>query len=484
MYPHLKRLVDVVLALLGLLVVAPLLAVIAVGVRLDSPGPVIFSQPRLGRGGREFFMHKFRKFPGDWGERGPAVTVAGDARMTRLGRLLERTKLDELPQLWNVLKGEMSFVGPRPLTLRSRRLFVGEFARVLDFVPGIFGPNQISLRNEARLYPPDQDPEVFFRTVLFPAKARADIAYFSRATLASDLWLMLRGLWCSLAGAVDWGLLRRRHGRTLLMDGLFIEFAWVSANLLRFEGLPPDRYWPAFGTGSWLMPVMVLAALWLGGNYRRLIRHFGAEDALRLSVSGFMGWMGAMFALQLLHRPAVSLGLLPLGFLLSLSLMLGWRLWTRRHAIPDRRRRGGDDHVKLAIYGAGHRGAALLALLEHGFDRARVAGFLDDDDAERRGRLVAGRPVLGSERDLDTVQALHRLTQIWMTFVPDPLKRQRLAAWCKAHRVDLVVLPELKAFAALTERRHGQVPEGIGDGEDWAEPGRVAVVGDCPVAAE
>ena len=135
-----KRAMDVVLATVGLILGAPLIALIALAVRLDSPGRAIFSQERLGLHGKVFRMHKFRKFPDSWGDRGSGVTVAGDARMTRLGRFLERSKFDEIPQLWNILKGEMSFVGPRPETLRFRDLFVGDLARVHDFLPGIFGP--------------------------------------------------------------------------------------------------------------------------------------------------------------------------------------------------------------------------------------------------------------------------------------------------------------------------------------------------------
>jgi lipopolysaccharide/colanic/teichoic acid biosynthesis glycosyltransferase len=198
-----KRILDVTLAGLGLIVAAPLFAFIALAIKLDSPGRVFFSQRRLGRNGKPFWLYKFRKFPESWGTGGPGVTVANDARMTRTGRFLERSKLDELPQLWNILRGEMSFVGPRPESLRYADLFQGELAAVLDFLPGIFGPNQIAFRNESEMYPPDRDPEDFYREVLFPKKARADIAYFRDASVLGDALWVLRGLWVSLAGAVN-----------------------------------------------------------------------------------------------------------------------------------------------------------------------------------------------------------------------------------------------------------------------------------------
>ena len=470
MASRVKRLLDFALAGTGLVLGAPLLVLLALGVKLDSPGRVIFSQPRLGRGGREFRMHKFRKFPDTWRDQGAGVTVAGDVRMTRFGRFLERSKLDELPQLWNILRGEMSFVGPRPESLRFKGLFTGELAEVLDHVPGIFGPNQIALRNESRLYPPDQDPEVFYRTALFPQKARADIAYFRRATLRSDLGLLLRGLWCSLAGAVDWRALGRRHGRALLIDALFIELAWLGANLARFEGLPTGHNGAPLMTGLWLLPMLILPVMALGGSYRGLVPHFSAEDAIRLAMSSFLGWALAFVTLLgLFHRDA-SIGLLPMAFLASLALMAGQRIVQREHFRRQARATQGDDHARLAVYGAGRRGVALATLLEQGFVRARVAGFLDDDDTAHRGRLVGSRPVLGSERDLETIQSVHRLSQIWTTFVPEPIKRQRLTAWCEAQGVDLVVLPELAAFAALTERRHAAAPGAEYAAEDWLGP--------------
>jgi len=143
-----KRVFDIVFALCWLLLLSPLLLLISILVRLDSRGPAFFLQPRLGRAGQVFNIYKFRKFPHQLAGQGPAVTVANDIRMTRLGRFLESSKLDELPQLFNILKGDMSFVGPRPETLNFAHLFTGKFEQVLAYVPGLFGPNQLRYRHE------------------------------------------------------------------------------------------------------------------------------------------------------------------------------------------------------------------------------------------------------------------------------------------------------------------------------------------------
>jgi lipopolysaccharide/colanic/teichoic acid biosynthesis glycosyltransferase len=186
MYALSKRIFDLAFAIVLLIISAPLMGGIALLVWLESPGNVFFCQERLGVHGRRFWLRKFRKFPAHWGDSGPAVTVRGDLRRTMIGRILERTKLDELPQLWNILKGEMSFVGPRPESLRFAHLFKGDAAGVLRHIPGLFGPTQIAFRNESQLYPADRDPEGYYQEVLFPQKARLDIEYFQKANCLTD----------------------------------------------------------------------------------------------------------------------------------------------------------------------------------------------------------------------------------------------------------------------------------------------------------
>jgi len=190
----LRRCVDVVLSLIGLIVFAPLMLLIVVAIRFDSPGPSLFRQVRVGQHGRQFRLYKFRKFVDGPGATGPAVTLKNDPRMTRVGRMLERSKLDELPQLWNILIGDMSLVGPRPETLDFAECFIGRFKMVLDFRPGLFGPSQAMFRNECALYPAERDPHEFYRSVLFPSKAAIDLKYFDQRTFLSDFLWMLRGI--------------------------------------------------------------------------------------------------------------------------------------------------------------------------------------------------------------------------------------------------------------------------------------------------
>ena len=170
------------------------MALVVVAILLESGRPILFCQLRLGRNGQPFRIYKFRKFYPTCGSDGAGVTVKGDSRMTPLGYWLERTKLDELPQLWNIFVGEMSFVGPRPESIKFADCFDDRYREVLAHTPGIFGPNQVFFRSERELYPADEDPEAFYRQVLFPMKADIDLAYFSSRSLLQDVGWIVRGV--------------------------------------------------------------------------------------------------------------------------------------------------------------------------------------------------------------------------------------------------------------------------------------------------
>lgn len=187
-----KRAFDVLVSSMALLVASPFMFLLALAIMVESGRPVFFSQQRLGQGGRPFRMYKFRKFRSDCGTSGSPLTVENDQRLTKVGKFLLATKMDELPQFWNVLKGDMSIIGPRPESMAFADCFSGGFERVLDYKPGILGPAQAAFRSECSLYPPGVDPSDFYRAVLFPAKARMDLEYYSTRTLASDIAWMLR----------------------------------------------------------------------------------------------------------------------------------------------------------------------------------------------------------------------------------------------------------------------------------------------------
>jgi lipopolysaccharide/colanic/teichoic acid biosynthesis glycosyltransferase len=188
-----KRAFDLVVAAAALLLLAPLLAALALWVKLDSPGPVFFRQVRVGRFGVPFSIHKFRTMAVDAAERGPLVTVGEDARITRAGRWLRRTRLDELPQLIDVLQGTMSLVGPRPEVPRYAAHWPAHLReRVLAVRPGITDPSSLAHLDEAAILAGAADPEREYIERILPAKVQRSADYAAGATLASDLRVLWR----------------------------------------------------------------------------------------------------------------------------------------------------------------------------------------------------------------------------------------------------------------------------------------------------
>jgi lipopolysaccharide/colanic/teichoic acid biosynthesis glycosyltransferase len=196
----LRRVLDIVCAGLVALVLAPVMLIVTLAIWIESGRPILFSQLRLGRNGRTFRMYKFRKFRPDCDNHGCPLTMQGDVRLTTIGRVLAASKMDELPQLWNVLRGDMSLVGPRPESLAFSDCFCNGFEKILEHKPGLFGPCQVMFRHESKRFPAGAAAVEFYRQVLFPAKAEIDLAYFSRRTLVSDLGWILRAAWMIVTG--------------------------------------------------------------------------------------------------------------------------------------------------------------------------------------------------------------------------------------------------------------------------------------------
>ena len=189
-----KRIFDVCSVVPLLFAALPLMALIAMSLKLTSEGPILFRQMRVGRGGREFQLLKFRTMADSNCQNGPGLTCAGDARVTSLGRILRRWKLDELPQLLNLLRGDMSLVGPRPDLAEFVRTLGSNQRRVLSLTPGITGWATLHFRKEEELLasiPPQQLYEYYVNEVL-PYKIRLDLEYAARASFFSDVSVLSR----------------------------------------------------------------------------------------------------------------------------------------------------------------------------------------------------------------------------------------------------------------------------------------------------
>lgn len=195
-----RRALDVMVALVLLVVTLPVMLVVACLVLLLEGRPVLFTQERVGENGRPFLLYKFRSMrKAD----GPGVTAEHDVRVTRIGALLRRTSLDELPQLWHVLRGQMTLVGPRPESVGLALRYPQQCRFVLNARPGLTGPAQLAYRERAAVPPPGwTDAEAWYLTVLVPLRAAADLEFLARPTVWRAVRYMLLTA-CFLAGLVD-----------------------------------------------------------------------------------------------------------------------------------------------------------------------------------------------------------------------------------------------------------------------------------------
>ena len=189
-----KYIFDRTMALIGLLFLWPVLFIVAILIKCKMPGPVLFVQPRVGKNGKLFNCHKFRSMT--IGHNGSSVSVAGEARITPLGAKLRKYKLDELPELWDVFIGNMSFVGPRPDVPGYADTLQGEDRIILTLRPGITGPATLKYRNEEELLATVQNPQQYNDTVIYPDKVRINRYYAEHYSFINDIKM----IFCTVLG--------------------------------------------------------------------------------------------------------------------------------------------------------------------------------------------------------------------------------------------------------------------------------------------
>jgi lipopolysaccharide/colanic/teichoic acid biosynthesis glycosyltransferase len=191
-----RHILDRSVALLGLLVLSPILLLVGLAILVESGRPIFFGQDRVGRRGKLFRILKFRTMR--QGQSGPAITAGGDPRITGTGKFLRKFKLDELPQLWNVARGDMSLVGPRPEVPRFVDMNSPAWQSVLSVRPGITDPASIAYRNEESLLATAADPIRFYQESVLPAKLALNLAYLRKRSLWLDLKVIVQTVLCAV----------------------------------------------------------------------------------------------------------------------------------------------------------------------------------------------------------------------------------------------------------------------------------------------
>ena len=189
-----KRVFDLLFSSIGLLLLQPLFVVTAILIKVDSTGPVFFRQERIGKNFRRFMIYKFRTMVVNAENKGLRITSGGDHRVTKVGRILRKFKIDELPQLYNVLKGDMSLVGPRPEVEEYVILYEEDYREILKRRPGITDVSSITFREEEAVLQNQVDPEGYYKKILLPEKIRLAKEYMQKSSFLYDFKLVLNTL--------------------------------------------------------------------------------------------------------------------------------------------------------------------------------------------------------------------------------------------------------------------------------------------------
>ena len=410
----LKRFIDVLVSLLGILLALLFFPFIALLLKLDSKGPIFYLCERVGKDGKTFKMYKLRTMYHMPVAIGASVSPAGDPRVTPLGRLLRRTKLNEVPQLLNVLKGDMTLVGPRPEAPDLAALYPSYAKEIFTVKPGLVGPNQILGRNEDEWYPPGVDPQQYYIESILPKKLPIDLEYVRHTSTFNDLRYIILGAKATLCKALSWKLVLQNRSQLGLVgiDLVLSLSSMILAHLLRFEG------WPTGVDASnflQLLPAAVLVRVpcfVYFGLYSTLIRYLSYADMLNVckgvSVGSLLlvGW-ATLSPLSYFSRAVFLIDWLSLIFLMSaarFALRLVWE-WQAKAGQPQYQRR-------VLIYGAGYTGSLAYRFLMGDTERVHeVVGFLDDDPAKRY-RTLHGKKVLGNRFNIESVVKLYQIHEI------------------------------------------------------------------------
>ncbi|MGO8813762.1 MAG: sugar transferase [Terriglobia bacterium] len=454
-----KRLFDIVASLACLVISSPLLILCALLVRLTSRGPALFRQTRVGYLGRPFTLIKLRTMVQGAEVLGSSVVVDRDPRLTLVGAFLRGTKLDEFPQFFNVLRGEMSFVGPRPRVASEIDLNDPRERILLRVRPGVTSYASIHHRREADYCARQANPQAVYRTNLLPQKRSLDCEYIRNLTLRLDLKLLLMTLVLvyaperSLArGLSKCGLEAQPYSRgaQMLLDLAVYMGAALLAYTFRYEAGFLDFYrrqmWLYM---AFIPPLRVMVNRCLG-IYDMMWRYVTLEDAFFLTVA-FAPITLVLYALRLGLPTSswqavmflVPLSIITLEYLLALSASLGLRclrrmLYVLHHhyqPLPEGARR-------VLILGAGLRGLSAAQDIRQ-YPHMSLVGFLDDDPAKNQ-RLIAGYRVLGNTAGLQSLCSRYKVTDVIVCAkLIEPDRLGEIYRHCKILGVMLHLLPSL-----------------------------------------
>jgi len=386
----------------------------AILVRMDSPGPVIFKQQRVGKNGKIFHVFKFRTMVEDSESMGPLITAKNDPRITQIGVLLRWIKIDELPQLFNVLSGDMSLVGPRPEVPKMVDTYSEEEKAILSVKPGIFGPNQIANRDEAAKLTEKGDVEQFYIEHILPDKKKEDLAYVRNKNLFKDIKILFQSLAVlSLSSVkVRYILESRRRLLFLLVDiGLSIFCYWM-AFMLRFEGKIPPEDIVVMKT---ILPFVILLRVpcfVYFGLYQTLWQYLGIQELIFIIKAVTVGSLLLPIVPFLMQIASAPRSILIIEWFLLIMILGGSRVFFKVTAERLKRPQLGKNRKNVLIVGADDTGELLVReFIKRPSLGYRPIGFVDDD-LQKLGIRIHGVKVIGRLSQLSQVVNVKKADEV------------------------------------------------------------------------
>jgi FlaA1/EpsC-like NDP-sugar epimerase/lipopolysaccharide/colanic/teichoic acid biosynthesis glycosyltransferase len=471
-----KRTFDVIASAAGLIVLSPVFLLAALLVKLGGRGPVLFRQERVGRGFRPFTIYKFRTMVVGAEGMGPGITAAADPRVTAVGNLLRRSKIDELPQLINVLRGDMSLVGPRPELPQYVNQFRGEYAEILSVRPGITDPASITYRDESPILAESGEPEELYLRVILPEKLRLGKEYVLRSSFAYDLKLIATTIVTVVypGRSLDRffnSLSPHRYPIAAFVQCALLVLAQYLAFWIRFDGHIPAKEMRLFVETAPMVLALRLLLFYPFRLYRGLWRYASIQDLQSIAASVVLS-SGAWW---ILSRIVAGLHSYPrsviiLDAILSIGLLTGIRLMRRVHrelgSASSRTRR-------VLVVGSGDAGERVLrGVLAAGRCEYRVLGLVDGDPA-RRGASIHNTPVLGAFSEMESILRREDPDEVLIAFSATPeADRKEILGLCKKFHKPVKFVPDLPEMLAGRDL-HNLIQEFDPDDLLFREPIRI-----------
>jgi lipopolysaccharide/colanic/teichoic acid biosynthesis glycosyltransferase len=420
-----NRVIDIIVSIVGLLLLLLFLPFIALIIKLDSKGPIFYACHRVGLNGKIFQMYKFRSMYDRPVDLGPSLSPRGDPRVTAVGRLLRRLKLNELPQFINVLKGDMTLIGPRPEAPDLAQAYPEYARKIFTIKPGLVGPNQILGRNEEEIFPPEVDPVKYYIEQLLPRKIAVDLQYVDDKSILKDLRYLFLGAKVTVTEAFT-----RRH----LLENWSQIFMLVCDACLCFLSFTLALY-IRFGDATnqvaniqpfvKVLPLAIVTRIPIFiylGFYHTLIRHLSFYDLKRVIKGVALGSV-VLVAVTFLcgFMNGYSRAVFVIDWLCLTSLLIVYRimLMTLHQRYVAKTISLGKVR-NVIIWGAGDAGELCLQYLQKAPARPyKIVGFIDDNP-QKLGKRIGGAKILGTRYHLGLLAKLYQIQEVFVAIPSAP----------------------------------------------------------------